>query len=78
MEAKDSILQAEEKLREVNEETRQIKGEKDNYADELSRLQTQMDPSTMSLVDIQKKIQELDPSLFRQVMKDLNYDGEDP
>ncbi len=52
MEAKEAILQAEEKLREINEESRKIKGEKDNYADELSRLQTQLDPSTMSLVDI--------------------------
>jgi hypothetical protein len=37
-----------------------------------------LDPSSMSLADIQKKIHDLDPSLFRQVMKDLNYDGEDP
>ena len=40
MDAKDSILKAEEKLREINEESRNIKGEKDNYSDELSRLQT--------------------------------------
>ena len=37
-----------------------------------------MDPSTLSLADIQKKIHDIDPSMFRQVMKDLKYDGEDP
>lgn len=37
-----------------------------------------MDPSSLSLSDIQKKIHDLDPSLFRQVMKDLKYDGEEP
>jgi len=38
----------------------------------------QLDPSTLSLGDIQKKIHDLDPSLFRQVMKDLKYDGDEP
>jgi hypothetical protein len=38
----------------------------------------QMDPSTLSLADIQKKLHELDPSMFRQVMKDLKYDGDEP
>ena len=37
-----------------------------------------MDPSTLSLADIQKKLHELDPSKFREVMKDLKYDGEEP
>jgi len=32
----------------------------------------------MSLADIQKKIHDLDPSMFRQVMKDLKYDGDEP
>lgn len=32
----------------------------------------------MSLADIQRKIHDLDPSVFRQVMKDLKYDGEEP
>ena len=38
----------------------------------------QVDPSALSLADIQKKIHDLDPSKFREVMKDLRYDGEDP
>jgi hypothetical protein len=32
----------------------------------------------MNIVDIQKKIHSLDPTLFRQVMKDLKYDGDEP
>jgi hypothetical protein len=38
----------------------------------------QMDPSTLSLADIQRKLHELDPSKFREVMKDLKYDGDEP
>lgn len=78
MEAKEVILKSQDALKETAFEFRQISGEKDNYTSEISRLQTQLDPNTMSMVDIQKKIQELDPSLFRQVMQDLHYDGEDP
>jgi hypothetical protein len=37
-----------------------------------------MDPSTLSLADIQRKLHELDPSKFREVMKDLKYDGDEP
>jgi len=48
------------------------------YKEENERLQMQLDPNPLSLPDIQKKIYELDPSMFRQVMKDLKYDGEEP
>jgi uncharacterized coiled-coil DUF342 family protein len=71
-------VKADEKLREINEETRQVRGERDAYNEEIERLRMQMDPSTLSLADIQKKLHELDPSMFRQVMKDLKYDGDDP
>ena len=71
-------MKADEKLREINEETRQVRGERDAYNEEIERLRMQMDPSTLSLADIQKKLHELDPSMFRQVMKDLKYDGDEP
>ena len=32
----------------------------------------------MTLAEIQKKLFELDPTLFRQAMKDLKYDGNEP
>jgi hypothetical protein len=60
------------------EEQRKVKQEKDHYDEEIERLKMQLDPSTLSLGDIQKKIHDLDPSLFRQVMKDLKYDGDEP
>jgi len=65
-------------MRQLNEEQRNTKIERETYNDEIERLRNQIDPSAMSLADIQKKIHDLDPSLFRQVMKDLNYDGEEP
>jgi uncharacterized coiled-coil DUF342 family protein len=71
-------VKADEKLREINEETRQVRSERDAYNEEIERLRMQMDPSTLSLADIQKKLHELDPSMFRQVMKDLKYDGDEP
>ncbi len=59
-------------------EQKQLREERNLFKDEIDRLNLQMDPSQMSLADIQKKIFELDPSLFRQVMKDLKYDGDEP
>jgi uncharacterized coiled-coil DUF342 family protein len=58
-------VKADEKLREINEETRQVRSERDAYNEEIERLRMQMDPSTLSLADIQKKLHELDPSMFR-------------
>ena len=58
-------MKADEKLREINEETRQVRSERDAYNEEIERLRMQMDPSTLSLADIQKKLHELDPSMFR-------------
>jgi hypothetical protein len=55
-----------------------VKAEKDLAVEELERLRNQLDPNAMSLADIQRKIHDLDPSLFRQVMKDLKYDGAEP
>jgi protein fantom len=52
--------------------------DRETYSEEIERLRMQVDPSTLSLADIQKKIHDLDPSMFRQVMKDLHYDGEEP
>jgi chromosome segregation ATPase len=71
-------VKADERIRELNEETRQVRGERDAYNEEIERLKMQMDPSTLSLADIQRKLHELDPSKFREVMKDLKYDGDEP
>jgi uncharacterized coiled-coil DUF342 family protein len=64
-ESKEAIVKADEKIRELNEETREVRTERDAYNEEIERLRMQMDPSTLSLGDIQKKLHELDPSMFR-------------
>ena len=60
------------------EENRSLKVERDTYSEEIERLRLQLDPNALSLQDIQKRIHDLDPSMFRQVMKDLQYDGDEP
>ncbi len=77
-ESKDAIVKADEKIRELHEEQRQVRSERDAYNEEIERLKMQMDPSTLSLADIQRKLHELDPSKFREVMKDLQYAGDEP
>ena len=42
-----------------------MRTERDAYNEEIERIRMQMDPSTLSLGDIQKKLHELDPSMFR-------------
>ncbi len=77
-ETKANIITMEEQIRKCNEEGRSLKIDRDTYHDEIERLRLQMDPSNLTLADIQKKIHDIDPSSFRQVMKDLHYDGEEP
>ena len=36
------------------------------------------DPSGLTVEQIQSKLQQEDPSMFRQVMRDLNMDGNEP
>lgn len=76
--SKTHIIKMEEDSRNLNEDMRNLKVERDTFQEEIERLRIQLDPNSLSLADIQKKIHELDPSLFRQVMKDLKYDGDEP
>ena len=57
---------------------RGLKVDRDTYSEEIERLRLQMDPSNLTLAEIQRRIHDIDPSMFRQVMKDLHYDGEEP
>lgn len=41
-------------------------------------MKSHMDPSSISLNDIMKKLRVEDPNNFRQVMSDLEYQGKDP
>ena len=77
-EAKENILKSDETLKALQDDMKEVKSERELANEEIDRLKNQFDPTSMSLGDIQKKIHDLDPSLFRQVMKDLKYDGEEP
>jgi len=77
-ETKASVLGLEEQQRKLTEENRGLKLERDTYHEELERMRVQMDPSNLTLAEIQRRIHDLDPSLFRQAMKDLHFDGNEP
>ena len=52
--------------------------ERDRYAEEVSKMKAHMDPSSLTLSDVMKKLQTEDPARFRDVMADLEYQGKDP
>lgn len=41
-------------------------------------MQAHMDPTSLTLNDVMKKLRKEDPSRFREVMEDLDYEGRDP
>jgi chromosome segregation ATPase len=63
--AKESVLRSEEQLKSLNTELKEVRGERELANEEIDRLKNQLDPNAMSLADIQKKIHDLDPSMFR-------------
>ncbi|CDW86689.1 protein fantom [Stylonychia lemnae] len=76
--SKANFMTIDEEIRKLKEEEKNLKIDRDIYQDEIDRMRMQMDPSNLSLAEIQRRIHELDPSMFRQVMKDLHYDGDEP
>jgi hypothetical protein len=52
--------------------------DKERIVEDLRKMKMHMDPSSISLNDIVKKLRAEDPSQFRQVMQDLEYQGKDP
>ncbi len=76
--SRDVVVKTDERLRELNEEQRSVLADKEAYKEEIDRLEMQMDPTALSMADIQRKLHDLDPSKFREVMKDLKYNGEEP
>ena len=51
---------------------------KNTYEDEIAKMQAHMDPTSLTLNDVMKKLRSEDPSRFREVMADLDYEGRDP
>ena len=52
--------------------------EKEHLSDELTKMKAHMDPTSLTLSDVMKKLKSEDESRFREVMADLEYDGSDP
>ena len=46
--------------------------------EELFKMKQQLDPSSINLNDMMRKLKSEDPNNFRQVMSDLQYHGRDP
>lgn len=62
----------------MQDESGQIKKLKGQYEDEIAKMQAHMDPTSLTLNDVMKKLRKEDPSRFREVMEDLDYEGRDP
>ena len=62
----------------MDSKIKHLTGIKNQYEDEISKMTAHMDPSSLTLNDVMKKLKGEDPSRFREVMEDLNYEGRDP
>ena len=51
---------------------------KNRYEDEIAKMKAHLDPTSLTLNDVMKKLRTEDPSRFREVMADLEYEGRDP
>ena len=51
---------------------------KGTYEGEIAKMKAHMDPTSLTLNDVMKKLKNEDPSRFREVMNDLEFEGRDP
>jgi hypothetical protein len=49
-----------------------------DFKDQTNKMKMHLDPSTLTIGDIQKKLMKEDAARFRQVMDDLSFEGKDP
>ena len=73
-----NIIKFDEELADARDELSNLKKDKLFYSGELRKLNQYNDPNGLSVDQIKSRLQKEDPSLFRQIMSDLNYIGEDP
>ena len=76
--SKAAILKAEKDLRTIDAEMTHEREKKNRYEDEIAKMKAHLDPTSLTLNDVMKKLQTEDPSRFREVMRDLEYEGRDP
>lgn len=70
---KNNISQYETQASESLEKYNKALEERDIFVEELAKMKQHMDPSSISLNDIMRKLRSEDPNHFRQVMSDLEY-----
>ena len=75
---RDNILKYQEEHRELSEKTKNLADDTKFYTGERRKLEVHVDAGGLTLDQIRRKLQEVDPSRFREVMKDLNYMGDEP
>ena len=75
---KAKITKDETEERKNTLEVRKVKEQKEHLSNEVAKMKAFHDPSSLSLQDIIPKLQALDPCKFREVMHDLEYEGDDP
>ena len=48
------------------------------FKDQVQRMKANLDPTSLTIGDIMKKLKKEDEARFREVMEDLSYEGKDP
>jgi len=71
-------MKTEKDAKVVSERINQLADLKSTYENEIAKMQAHMDPTSLTLNDVMKKLRSEDPSRFREVMNDLDYEGRDP
>lgn len=72
------IIKSEEEIQQFSQEQRQIQSDINSYTQGLNKINAYIDPSGLTVDQIRSKLEQEDPSMFRQVMRDLNFEGEEP
>ena len=62
----------------IEAETNKLAKEKETYQDELTKIRVHIDPKSLTLSDVMKKLRQEDECRFREVLSDLDYEGKDP
>lgn len=71
-------MKLQDEHRDLTEKNKELAEDTKFYAGERRKLEVHVDAGGPTLDQIRRKLQEVDPSRFREVMKDLNYMGDEP
>jgi chromosome segregation ATPase len=75
---KSQLTEMEVQISEIQGNKKELEEEKREYSTDLKRIDTHYDPSGLTIEQIQKKLFDEDPTMFRAMLKELNFTGEDP